>query len=223
MTLLDVPYDVEPRIPAVQSVLLKCARDRDARQVSLRDGEALFRCGDTCDQFFVMMSGVLRVQVASRNGRQIVLYRVRQGELCMATTTALFAARPFHADGFAEAGSKVLVLPRSRFQSLMANDAAFREFVLGALGKSIASVMDLLQDVAFEGVNNRLAQLLLERSGTTADVRDTHERLALELGSAREVVSRRLKEFERAGWVRLTRGRIEVLDAGALERIERGG
>jgi CRP/FNR family transcriptional regulator len=201
-----------------------CARARptepaSARTVKVKDGEALFRNGDPCERFVVLTRGVLRVQVVSRSGREIVLYRVRPGELCLATAANLMSGRPYRIDGIAEGDITGIQLTDVRFQAMMSDDAEFRSFVLSSLGARINDVVGLLQDVAFEGINSRLAQLLLGRCGTGAEVCETHERLALELGSAREVVSRRLKQFERSGWVQLSRGRIALLDVAALEDI----
>lgn len=185
----------------------------------MRRGSALFRTGDACDRFYQLSEGVVRVQAVSRAGREIVLYRVRPDELCLMTALGLMDGSAYMADGIAETDVKMHIISKSAFEQRLSGDPAFRSMVLGALSHRMRDVVRLLQDVAFEGVNRRLAQLLLERRDGRSMVCDTHEVLALELGSAREVVSRRLKAFERNGWVRLSRGRLDVVDADALRRV----
>lgn len=188
-------------------------------EIVMRRGSALFRTGDACDRLFLLSEGVVRVQAVSRAGREIVLYRVRPDELCMMTALALLGATTYKADGIAETDISMQIISRAAFERRMAADPEFRSFVLGSLAHRMNDVVRLLQDAAFEGINRRLAQLLLERCDGRSVVCDTHEALALELGSAREVVSRRLKVFERNGWVRLARGKLDVVDAAALRRV----
>jgi len=190
------------------------------QRLTLDAGEALYRTGDPCASFYVVERGSLRVQVASRHGRQSVLGRVQPGEACAFSASSLMSGRPYPACAVAENGTEVSCLPAARFAELMDGDKRFRGDVTHLVATNLDTIVGLLQEIAFDGVNARLAQLLLQRARTDPDIRDTHEGLALELGSAREVVSRLLKEFERNGHVRLARGRIEVLDKDALRKIE---
>ena len=190
-----------------------------ALDMVLRRGEALFRAGDSCKRFFLLREGVVKVQAVSRTGREIVLYRVRPGEICMMTAASLMNGMPYRADGIVEDDARMQILSAGDFDHRLAQDAVFRGFVLSSLATRMHGVVRLLQDVAFEGLGGRLAALLLARSGADGTVRDTHEALALELGSAREVVSRRLKCFEQKGWVKLARGQLEVIDTAALRRL----
>jgi CRP/FNR family transcriptional regulator, anaerobic regulatory protein len=163
--------------------------------------------------------GCIRVQQVSESGREIVLYRVGGGETCVLTTACLLAHESYSAEAIAETQVSGLVLPRSSFDQLIAESRPFRDFVFTAYASRIRDLMLLIQEVAFGHIDIRLAQRLLGLSDATGTVPLTHQDLAVELGTAREVVSRQLKEFERRGWIRLVRGRIEVLDGSALNSL----
>ena len=215
MDVLEDTFD----ITASPAEFQPCQRRSQPRpDMTLHRGDALFRTGDPCKNFFLLNKGVLKVHAISKRGREILLYRVRPGEVCMMTATALMSGGAYGAEGVAETDAKLSMISSSRFNHLLASDDDFRSFVLNSLSVRMHGVVRLLQGVAFDGVNGRLAGLLLARSGDGSVVPDTHEALALELGSAREVVSRRLKVFEQNGWVRLARGRVGILDRDALER-----
>lgn len=215
MEALEETFEVE-ELPGGRT---PCRRGPHMLDVVMRRGEALFRAGDACTRFFVLREGVVKVQAVSRTGREIVLYRVNPGEVCMMTAASLMNGMPYRADGIIETDARMQLLSAADFDRRLATDAGFRQFVLSSLATRMHGVVRLLQDVAFEGLGGRLAALLLARSSVDGVVRDTHEALALELGSAREVVSRRLKRFEQKGWVKLARGQLDVTDAAALQRL----
>ena len=192
------------------------------REVPLRHGETLFRAGDPCERLLVPEDGRFRVQAVSRAGREIVLYRVGAGEICMMSVMSLLCGTGCRADAIVEADGTARVVSARQFHDRLARDDAFRDYVLSSLGHRMHGVVGLLQDIAFERVNGRLAQLLLAKQDEAAFVCETHETLALELGSAREVVSRRLKAFERKGWVKLARGKLQLLDVLALKHVCQG-
>lgn len=190
-----------------------------ALDMVVRKGETLYRAGDACRRLFLLREGVVRVQAVSRTGREIVLYRVRPGEICMMTAASLMSGMAYRADAIVETDARMHVLSATEFEERLGDDPIFRKFVLSSLARRMHGVVHLLQDIAFEGVGGRLAALLVARIDGDGMVHDTHEALALELGSAREVISRRLKDFEQKGWVELGRGSLRVTDAASLERL----
>ncbi|MGI9414667.1 MAG: Crp/Fnr family transcriptional regulator [Hyphomicrobiales bacterium] len=208
-----------PRVDAPVHLRTGGGRAAGVRDVPMRRGETLFRTGDGCERLLVPRDGRFRVQAVSRAGREIVLYRVGPGEICMMSAMSLLCGSGCRADAVVEADGTARVVIARQFHERLARDDAFRAHVLNSLGHRMHGVVSLLQDVAFERVNGRLAQLLLSKRDACSFVYETHETLALELGSAREVVSRRLKAFERKGWVKLARGKLQVLDEGALSRV----
>jgi CRP/FNR family transcriptional regulator, anaerobic regulatory protein len=191
-----------------------------ARTVSAPPGAVLFRHGDRCQQYMLVLDGSVRVQKASESGREIVLYRVESGEACVLTTSCLLSRESYPAEGVAETAVRAIAIPVQYFQEGLASSAAFRAFVFASYGRRIAELIALVEEVAFGRVDVRLAQRLREHGARAGSLAHTHQELACELGTAREVVSRQLKEFERRGWVRLHRGRIDILDLAALQSLE---
>jgi CRP/FNR family transcriptional regulator len=190
------------------------------RHVTLPAGAVLFRDGDACEAYTLVLSGRVRVQKVSESGRQIVLYRVEPGQTCVLTTNALMAALPYGAEGIAETAVEAVVVPGATFQALMGASAVFRHFVFTAYATRISDLLMLIDEVAFGRIDARLAHLLLTRADVRGIVMGTHLELATELGSAREVISRQLKEFERRGWVSAARGQVRITDRAALARVE---
>jgi len=184
-------------------------------------GTDIVRSGDPCQSFILVSRGVLRIYEAGESGREIVLYRVRAGELCVLTLTDLMASRSYSAGAKAEEDVEVVMIPHASFQEALSQSDAFRAFLISTLSRRMGEVMSLVEQVAFQRLDLRLAcllgQLFNENRGAPLEI--THQALALELGSTREVISRLLKEFERSGCIRLGRGQIELLSPEALSRL----
>lgn len=182
-------------------------------------GATLFRDGDACQYYFLMLEGVARVRKVSENGHEITLYRIQPGQVCELTTSCLLAGADYSAEAVAEVDVRVLLVPKVSFYEAVTGSPEFRKFVFASLDQGMHELVHLLEEVAFGHVDYRLARHLLDLAGTQQSVRSTHYHLAAELGTAREVVSRQLKEFERHGWVKLSRGNIEILNRSALNKL----
>lgn len=182
-------------------------------------GTVIFGPGKSPENMLFLLDGSVRVQQTSEGGREIVLYRIHAGESCVLTTACLLAYDDYAAEGIAETDISAAAIPRPVFDDLVATSAAFRNFVFYAFSKRITDLFLMIDEVAFQRIDVRLAQKLQELSHGGADVQATHQQLAAELGSAREVVSRQLQEFQRRGWVAQTRGTITLTDAGALASL----
>jgi CRP/FNR family transcriptional regulator len=178
----------------------------------------LFDARQPCSGFPLLLSGVVRVTKAAPNGREILLYRVEPGEGCILSGGCLLGHSDYAARGVAETEVTLLRIPAPLFQEFILRHEAFRSFVFGMYGSRLAEVMELVEEVAFRKLDTRLAQLLVQRGPV---VEATHQRLADELGSVREIVSRLLRSFEDRGWVRLERERVNVLDPAALAQQAR--
>ncbi len=194
---------------------------RDARPALLPPGTVAFRAGDPCLSYIFVVSGTVRVREVSESGREIVLYRVVAGETCVLTTACLMAREDYAAEGVAEGEVRAVLVPADCFRRLLDRSAAFRDFVFATFARRLNDLVLLVDEVVFGQIDARLAQCLLDRAGRDGVVRLTHHEIAVELGTAREVVSRQLKAFEREGRVRLERGRIEIRDRGALATLAR--
>lgn len=190
-----------------------------AQVVTVPTGTVVFRNGSKCEHYLLVIDGSVRVQMVSENGREIVLYRVDNGQTCILTTSCLMTNRDYLAEGITETEVNAVMVPAAAFHKLMACSDIFRSFVFTSYGTRLSDLLVLVDEVAFHRIDVRLARFLIERAGGKDQLETTHQELAAELGSAREVISRQLKEFERRGWVRLSRGRVEITDPGALETL----
>ena len=190
-----------------------------AKAVRLPAGAALFRAGEGCGGYPMLTSGTVRVQMISDTGREIVLYRITPGQTCVLTTACLLSEDLYPAEAVAETAIEAFAVSPAEFDALMAEDPAFRRFVFASYGQRIGELLLLVEEVAFRRVDVRLARLILQRRDDTGRLRATHEQLAVELGTAREVISRQLKEFERRGWIRLARGGLTTLNDNGLRRL----
>ena len=193
--------------------------DDRARSVCLDQGTLIFGPGNPAENLLLLVSGTVRVQQLSEAGREIVLYRVHAGESCVLTTACLLAFEDYSAEGVAETDVEAVLIPRDAFDELMGIAKEFRAFVFEAYSKRITDLFLVIEEIAFKRMDIRVAQKLLELKGADGTLHLTHQQLAVELGTAREVISRQLKEFERRGWLTLSRGEIELRDAAAIGRL----
>ena len=188
--------------------------------VRLPAGEKVFRRGDACRNYLVVIEGCVRVQALSPTGREVTLYRVSSGQSCVITTSCLISQESYPAEGVTELPTTALVLAQGAFNEALGRSGAFRQFVFANQGLRLSDLIQRVEDVAFGRVDARLARFLVERASHDAGiVIATHQVLASELGTAREVISRQLKAFERQGWLVVQRGNVRILDAVALARI----
>ncbi|PWR03545.1 Crp/Fnr family transcriptional regulator [Meridianimarinicoccus roseus] len=197
--------------------------NREARRISVPAGTTVFGPGAQAENLIVVLRGAVRVQHVSDSGRQIVLYRVHAGQTCIMTTACLVAHEAYSAEGVTETAVEAVMVPRRAFDALLGSSAAFRSFVFDAYSRRITDLFLLIDDVAFQRMDIRLAQRLLVLAGGAGSVAITHQQLAAELGTAREVVSRLLQEFRRRGLVSSARGEIVLEDAPGLRRLSEAG
>lgn len=190
-----------------------------ARPVRLPAGTTVFADGDACQAFLLVLEGCVRVQKVAETGREIVLYRVEPGQTCVLTTSCLLSQGVYGAEGVTETPVAGMALLPGAFQTLMATSAGFRTFVFAAYATRVSDLLMLIEEVAFGRIDQRLAAVLLDKAGAGDAVLATHQDLAVELGTAREVVSRQLKDFERRGLVALARGRVSLADRGGLAAL----
>jgi len=185
----------------------------ESRVRRMRAGSVLFSAHQPCSGFPLVLEGSVRVVKTAPNGREILLYRVEPGESCILSGSCLLGRSDYSASGIAETDVEVLVLPPPLFNELMLQHEPFRQYVFGMYATRLSDVMELVEEVAFHKLDTRLAHLLAQRGPVIAE---THQKLADELGSVREIVTRLLRSFEQRGWVRLERERVTVLDPKAL-------
>jgi CRP/FNR family transcriptional regulator len=181
-------------------------------------GTPMFGEGSPCRQLPLVLEGSIRVAKCS-DARELRLYQVMPGEICVLTSGCLVGGRDYPATGVVESDARLLVLPKPLFDELMATHEPFRRCVFSLFAERIADLMALVEAVAFHRLDRRVAGALLGRGRLVAL---THQQLADELGSVREIVTRVLRSLAEQGLVRSSRGAIEVLDAHGLRRVAEG-
>lgn len=192
-----------------------------ASVVSLPAGKSVYRAGDRPQNYILVIDGRVRVQEVSESGNEILLYRVGPGEPCVLTTTCLLGGDEYPAESVTEAPTRAVIIPEAAFEEGVNTSPGFRQFVFSSYGKRLSELMMLVQSVAFDRMDVRLARVLLSNANAARMVARTHQELAAEIGTAREVVSRQLKSLERREWVKLHRGMIELLQPEPLQELVR--
>lgn len=191
----------------------------ESRRVT--EGSVLYEEGFPCPWVPFVLTGVIRVFKLGESGREITLYRVEGGQVCVLSSTCVMPGDgiPLPAVAVAESDVHLLAVPAHVFRKLQMEHPELQAFVSQALAMRLAEMMMVIDEVAFGRVDMRLANRLaaVAQDEPDATVETTHAQLAVELGSAREVISRILKDFERKGMVRLGRGKIEVIAPGDLK------
>ncbi len=190
-----------------------------SRIAKIPAGTQIFGPGHAPENFLLLLSGTVRVQQASDTGREIVLYRVQAGESCALTTACLMGFEEYLAEGVAETDVEAVAIPRATFDALIGASSAFRKFVFTAFSVRVSNLCKIIDDVAFSRIDIRLAHKLIELANGRAHIETTHQQIASELGTAREVISRQLLEFQRRGWVGLSRGAIEITNFTGLKGL----
>jgi len=190
--------------------------------VRLAAGDTFIRPGQDVDAFAVVLSGSLRVYQMGENGREITLYGVEPGECCLINVLCLISGDASPAAAVAQEPVEALVTDRSGFLHWLDQRADFRQFVFGTMTSRMTTMLALVEEVAFRRLDCRLATYLANGSDVPRTISATHDDVAADLGTAREVVSRLLKSFERRGAIDLGRGAITVKDPSLLQRIALG-
>lgn len=185
--------------------------------MQLPAGTQVFTEQQPCRGFPLLLDGSIKVVKQAASGRELLLYRVTPGGSCIISSSCLLGHTDYNAKGIAETPITLLALPVASFSALMLEHAPFRDFVFHLFAERIGELMQLVEEVAFARLDQRLAKLLLARNQNTLSV--THQQLADELGSVREIVSRLLKGFVAQGLVTLGREQLSIIDRAGLQRL----
>ena len=188
----------------------------NASLVRASHGTVLFDAKQPCRGFPLLLQGTVRVSKTTANGREIMLYQVDPGQACLLSGGCLLGHADYTATAVADTDVTLISLAPDAFHKLLLGYEPFRRFVFGMYGDRLAEVMELVEEVAFSRLDVRLAHLLIHRGPV---VETTHQKLAVDLGSVREIISRLLRSFESRGWVRLEREKVTVLDPKALSQL----
>ncbi len=188
---------------------------RNLRLSDVPSGTVLFD-SRTCKGVLVVLSGVVRVYSLSETGREITLYRLFEGDICTLSISCLMGAMPMQAMIKADTDCRIASLSNDVFAGIHAKYPEIQQYLLSTMNARLNDVMWVVEQIAFKGIDRRLGEHLLSRPSPI--IYSTHDQIAAEIGSAREVVSRMLKYFEKNGYVELSRGKMKVIDAEGLRK-----
>ncbi len=180
------------------------------RRQSIRRGSRIYSEGDGCSAIAFVLSGEIRVYKIGETGREITLYEIGPGETCILNASCILAHTSYPANAVAVSDVDVLLVPSAVFRRLVTENEAMRDFVFTLLSQRLSLVMELVEEVAFGRMDERLMEYLVEKSENNV-LETTHQRIANDLGTSREVVSRLLKDLERSGKIRLSRTLITLV------------
>ena len=194
--------------------------ENNALHVNLKKGETVFWEGDQCSSFALLLSGTVRVFKAGESGREITLYRFHEGGGCILTASSILNNSSFPAIARVDEDAEALIIPAALVRKWIGKYEVWRAFICGLLASRLSNVITTVEEIAFKRMDRRIAQHLLKtRKENTTQLFATHQQIADELGTAREVVSRILKDYESEGLIKLQRGRIELTDLEKLQKI----
>lgn len=189
----------------------------------MTEGSYVFRENEGCGRIGFVISGSIRVFKEHQSGRAITLYRLEAGDSCILSMSCAMSNPIHQASAIVEEEATVITVTTDNFHRLMDGSHEARSYVFGLFATRLTDVLMLLEEVVFQRMDERLASILLENSArhNSAVVVATHEQLAEEAGTAREVVTRVLREFTSSGWVEVGRGKVTILDRGGLSSVRR--
>lgn len=202
---------------------IKCGESKivslmeSASLVTIPAGQQVFSSGSQCENYLLLLKGSVKTQLLSESGREMLLYQVRPGDSCVLTTSCLLSGDQYPAEAYTEEETSAFVISSHAFYRCLEQSSFFREFVFKNFAVRLSNIIGRLGEVVFEGIEWRLAKELLSAEEKILHI--THQDLAVKLGSAREVISRNLKQFEAKGWVKLSRGVVTILDKESLTKL----
>lgn len=192
---------------------------KTAKKVTLEKGTTVFRSGDQCKNFLFILKGEVRVDLVSTSGREVMLYTLGKNETCVLTTSCLLSHEDYNAEATVTRDLSALVLTSKSFHHLIKTSDDFQNLVFASFAKRLGEMMLKVEEVAFVPLDNRLAAKLLHMETDCGKIMTTHERLAADLGTAREVVSRKLQKWETMSFVERGRGFVRILDRPAISKL----
>lgn len=190
------------------------------RSERFRKGENIHSGEKDCEGLMIVKSGRLRVYIISDTGREATLFRPVPGEVCVFTASCIMRNIDFEVIIDAEEDSEVLILPVQNYQEIISTNKEVDDFTNQVIAARFSDVMWVMEQILFTSLDKRLALFLLDQRGTEKKdvLHITHEAIAGHLGSAREVITRMLKYFEREGMIKGFRGGIRILDLNKLKK-----
>ena len=189
-----------------------------AALVQLEKGNYICHEGSDCSHLALVTGGTARVFKLGENGREITLYRVTEGESCILTASCILSQLPFPAFALCEDRVEAIIVPAADVRRWLAESAAWRDYIFGMVAQRLSNIISIVEEVTFRRMDRRIADYLIQHCQSSQQVvKATHQEIASDLGTSREVVSRILKELEVNGLIKVTRGTIAILELPGLE------
>ncbi len=189
---------------------------KSSREADLEKGTHLFFDEDVCKNVALLLNGEIRVYKVSDSGREITLYHVEPGQTCMLNVASALSGRPVGAIAETIDDCRLILVPGFLLKEKTTSDPYLQNYIFDIISERLVSVMDLISEVVFHKVDMRLLQFLRAQFKDKDSIRLTHEQIAAELGTAREVVSRLLQDIARKGAIQTGRGEIRILNRSLL-------
>lgn len=190
-----------------------------ATLVHIPEGHTIADEGSECAQLALVLNGKVRVYKLAPKGREITLYRIKQGDSCILTASCLMSDTPFPAIAMAETELDAVVIPAQFAQAWMTQYQPWGGFIFGLVSKRLAEVITVLESVTFQRMDVRISAYLIDKADSGGNLKITHHEIASDLGTSREVVSRTLKEFDKHGWISMGRGELTIRDLAQLQAL----
>ena len=190
---------------------------------ALPAGSVVFHAGDLCSNFYFVLSGSIRVDLMSSEGKSVLLYRIGPGETCILSTSCLMSNEEHCAEAITETEVKAIAVPKFDFERLLNSSKSFRELVFQSFSLRLVNMMAKIDEVGFASLDKRLAMRLLDKRDHAEIIKTTHEELARDLGSAREVISRKLMDWETKEIIERGRGTIRIRKTAELQQLSKLG
>lgn len=192
------------------------------RYIELPAGVSICEEGQQCAQLALLLDGVGRVYKLSPGGREVTLYRIEAGEACVLTASCILNQDSFPAMAVTETPVRAIVVSPEKVRGWICQDSQWQYFIFGLLSYRLASIISVVEEVAFKRIDVRLAEKFAHSLARGEDgLQITHAELAADVGSSREVVSRILKDFAERGLIETGRGHIRLSDRSAIEKLSR--
>lgn len=185
----------------------------------IQAGRDVFVVGDRANAIALLLDGVVRVYIVGETGREITLYRFGSGESCVLTATAILNEQEFPAIALVEKRTHAVMIPEEKFREWVGKFDIWRDFMFSLYSRRLFSMMAVINEVVFHRMDQRIAAYLFKLGANKNPVIATHQEIASELGSSREVISRLLESFQAEGYIQTQRGSIDILNFPGLEQL----
>ena len=188
---------------------------------TVKEGKVLHEGADECEGLFCVLSGQLRAYVLSPEGKEITIYRLLEGDLCLFSASCIFSGSPLDISVAVEKEGSLITIPSIVYKKSMNESSVLSNFTNQRMAERFYDVMWLLEQILWKSLDRRLASFLFEESRIdhSDTLTITHEKIADHLGTAREVITRMLKYLQSENLIKISRSKIIILDAEGLKKL----